>query len=224
MKEIFLTFHGVGEPPPGTAGPERRFWWEENPFLFVLDNISAARSSSPSAVRVTFDDGNMSDIAIALPALERRGLTASFFVCSGRIGTPGYLDAAAIRDLLSAGMRIGSHGMRHVDWRKLNDIELEAEISGARRALEDVCGRNIDEASIPFGSYDGRVLAMLRSEGYRHVYTSDGGMVRRESWLKARNTLDRSWQRKNVLEELSAGDSFARRLRRALVGKYKALR
>ena len=157
----------------------------------------------------------MSDAKVALPALVERGLTASFFVCAGRIGKSNYLDAAAIRDLLGAGMTIGSHGMRHQDWRKLHDAALDTEISSARQLLANICGREIDEVSIPFGSYDRRVLARMRLEAFRHAYTSDGGMVQGDRWLKPRNTLDRSWQTRNPLAELAARDSIPRRMRRA---------
>jgi peptidoglycan/xylan/chitin deacetylase (PgdA/CDA1 family) len=174
-------------------------------------------------VLVTFDDGNASDLEIALPALLARGMTASFFVCAGRVGAPGYLDASAIRQLLSAGMRIGSHGMNHVDWRRIDNSGLQVEVADARHRLEDVCGARIDEVSIPFGAYDRRVLAKLRSEDYRHVYTSGGGTARHDAWLKPRNTLDRSWQETNVLEELAGRESYLGNLRRALGERYKAL-
>jgi peptidoglycan/xylan/chitin deacetylase (PgdA/CDA1 family) len=223
MKEIILNFHGIGEYPPWTDPPERNFWWDETPFLSALDNISAA-ASDPSVVLITFDDGNTSDVKIALPALVKKGMTALFFVCAGRIGLRGYLDVFAIRDLLSAGMRIGSHGMHHLDWRKLDETELDAEITSAKHMLEDVCGRSIDDVSIPFGSYDRRVLTKVRSGRYRHAYTSDGGAARSDSWLKTRNTLDRSWQGKDVLAELTLRDSLVSRVRRALVGRYKAVR
>jgi peptidoglycan/xylan/chitin deacetylase (PgdA/CDA1 family) len=221
MKQIFLNFHGIGAPPPGTDVEERRYWWDEGLFFLALDNIAAAIPASDLAVRITFDDGNMSDAKIALPALVGRGLTASFFVCAGRIGRPNYLDAAAIRDLLSAGMTIGSHGMGHLDWRKLHDAALDTEISDARQVLGDICGREIDEVSIPFGSYDRRVLARVRLEDYRNAYTSDGGTVQGDRWLKPRNTLDRSWQTRNLLAELAARDSITRRMRRVLLNMYK---
>jgi len=224
MREIILNFHGIGEPPTGTERAERRYWLEESFFLSVLDHLSATRWAAGPAARITFDDGNMSDAEIALPALAKRGLTASFFICAGRIGMPGYLDAAAIHDLSSGGMSIGSHGVHHRDWRKLDDTELDEEIAGARRMLEDLGGAAIDEAAIPFGSYDRRVLAKLRLEGYRRAYTSDGGVVRPDSWLKARNTLDRFWQHKNVVDELAARDTLTKRLRRTLACRYKALR
>lgn len=223
MKETFLNFHGIGEYPPWTDVAERNFWWDESPFLSALDCISAATCNS-SAVFITFDDGNASDVTIALPALAKRGMTASFFVCAGRIGIRGYLDVAAIRDLLSAGMRIGNHGMHHRDWRKLNDAALDAEVIGAKKMLEDVCGTVINEVSIPFGSYDHRVLTKIRSENYQYAYTSDGGTVRHDRWLKTRNTLDRSWQWKDTLAELAARDSFVSCVRRAAVRRYKTLR
>lgn len=223
MREIILNFHGIGVPSPPADSAERIFWWDEASFVSALNDLPAV-SRNGLSVRITFDDGNMSDVAIALPALAKRGLTAWFFVCAGRIGMPGYLDNTAIRDLLSAGMSVGSHGMHHRDWRKLNDEELEAEIAGARRRLQDVCGRGIDEVSVPFGSYDRRVLAKLRMEGVRRVFTSDGGTSRRGDWLVPRNTLDRTWQGKNVLDELKTRETFMRRLRRILVGQYKKLR
>jgi peptidoglycan/xylan/chitin deacetylase (PgdA/CDA1 family) len=222
--EVFLNFHGVGVPPPGTDRAERDYWWDERPFLKALDEVSVEMNGRASGIRITFDDGNASDVEIALPALRERNMTATFFVCAGRVGTRGYLDDSAIGELLSAGMRVGSHGMDHVDWRKLDESRLHAEIAGAKHKLEDLCGSRIDEVSIPFGSYDRRVLAKLRSEGYGRVYTSGGGMARRCAWLKPRNTLDRSWQWKKVLEGLAARETPMNRLRRALAERYKSLR
>lgn len=191
--ELILNFHGVGEPPPGTPGNELGYWWDEAPFLEVLDAVVAARDSLGVPVAITFDDGNASDATIAMPALARRGLDASFFVCAGRMGAPGYLDAAAIRDLLAAHMTVGSHGMHHADWTKLDGRGLEREISEARRRLQDVCGRDITQAAIPFGHYDRLVLQRLRTEGFRRVYTSDGGLASPQAWLQPRNTLE-GWQ------------------------------
>lgn len=223
-KEVFLNFHGIGEPPPSTERAERDFWWEERPFLLALDKISAEMSDGPSPIRITFDDGNASDLEIALPALLEREMTASFFVCAGRVGTRGYLDASAVRQLLGAGMGVGSHGMHHVDWRKLDNAKLHVEIVDAKHMLEEICGSSIDEISIPFGSYDRRVLTKLKSAGYRRAYTSGRGTARAGAWLTPRNTLDRSWQWKNVLEELAVREPYLGKLRRALVESYKALR
>ena len=52
--------------------------------------------------------GIASDVEIALPRLVERGLRAEFFVLAGLLGTPDRLDRDGVRELLTAGMSIGS--------------------------------------------------------------------------------------------------------------------
>ena len=224
MKELILNFHGVGEPPSGTEDTDLTYWWDEAPFLSTLDAVVASKQTSNIPIKITFDDGNISDFRFALPALKARGLKASFFVCAGRVGLNGYLCADAIKELLKAGMTIGSHGMHHRDWRQLGSTELYQEVVEAKLILKGVCGCEITEVAIPFGSYDRRILTELRLAGYRRVYNSNGGLARRDSWLKTRNTLDKFRSGRYVIENTIAGDAAAARLRRFLIGSYKRLR
>ena len=100
---------------PATLDPgEDRFWIPVDPFRSILD-ILAGRND----VRITFDDGNASDLDIALGELRDRDLTATFFVIAGRIGAPGSLDEDGMLELARHGMTIGSHGMDHRPWRRL---------------------------------------------------------------------------------------------------------
>ena len=183
---INLTFHGVGKPCRELDAGEAGVWVTRTRFEQMLDAIRGRDD-----VRITFDDGNASDVEHALPALAERGLTASFFIVAGRIGAPGYLEACSIRRLAEAGMTVGSHGMRHRPWRSLNHRELHDEVVTAKLALEDVLERPVTEAACPFGSYDRRVLSALGYAGYHHVFTSDRGPARAGDWLQARNTLRR---------------------------------
>jgi peptidoglycan/xylan/chitin deacetylase (PgdA/CDA1 family) len=181
---INLTFHGIGEPGRALEPGEAAVWVSRARFLSVLDSV-AGRTD----VRITFDDGNASDVAYALPALRARGLRATFFLVAGRLDTPGFVDRAGVRALTDAGMTIGSHGMRHRPWRELGDDELHEELVGAKQLLEEVAERPIDEAGCPFGSYDRRVLRSLRRAGYARVYTSDRGTARPGAWVQARNSV-----------------------------------
>jgi peptidoglycan/xylan/chitin deacetylase (PgdA/CDA1 family) len=183
-RHINLTFHGVGTPPRPLDDGEAGVWVDAERFTALLDAVVGRPD-----VRITFDDGNASDAEIALPALVRRGLTATFFVVAGRLGRPGFLDAAQVGELVAAGMAIGNHGMHHQPWRGLDEAALDEELGAARRTLEDVAGGTVDEAACPFGAYDRRVVAALRRNGYRHVYTSDRGTVAGDPWLQARNTV-----------------------------------
>jgi peptidoglycan/xylan/chitin deacetylase (PgdA/CDA1 family) len=182
---VNLTFHGVGRPSRPFEPGEAKVWIDEDRFHETLD---AARGRPD--VRMTFDDGNRSDVEIALPALLERGMTATFFVLAGRLDAPGFLGGEDVRALVEAGMSVGSHGMHHRDWRRLSDSELDEEVCLARTRLEEVAGAPVTEASIPFGSYDRRVLARIRRDGhFGRLYSSDGGVARDGAWLQPRTSL-----------------------------------
>jgi peptidoglycan/xylan/chitin deacetylase (PgdA/CDA1 family) len=197
-----FTFHGIGEPPAG-AGAERDVWVSRRDFLSALDAICARDEAT-----ISFDDGNASDIAIGLPALAERGVSAHFFVVAERVGAPGYLSGADLRTLRDAGMRIGLHGMRHRPWRGLADSELDEEIDDARRALEAEIGGPVTAAACPFGSYDRRVLGRLRGAGLQRVFSSDGGRAAAGAWLQPRNTLRAGTGAADV-ERIAAGSGAA---------------
>lgn len=183
-RAINLTFHGVGEPQRRLDPGESDVWVSHAQFLALLDSVEGRRE-----VRISFDDGNASDVEHALPALRERGLNATFFVVAGRLGAPGFLDAAGVEELAAAGMTIGCHGMRHRAWRGLDDIALREELIEAKAMLEGVVARPVTQAACPFGSYDRRVLRRLRGSGYHHVYTSDRGTSRSRDFLQARNSI-----------------------------------
>lgn len=179
-----LTFHGVGSPHRQLDPGEADVWIDLPQYLAVLDRV-AGRAD----VKITFDDGNASDLELGLPALLARGLTATFFVVAGRLGASGFLDEADVRTLRDAGMQIGSHGMHHRPWRGLDDRALHEELVEAKAMLENVVGGPVIHAGCPFGAYDRRVLRAARQAGFRHVYTSDRGTARPDAFLQARNSI-----------------------------------
>ncbi len=90
-RAIGLNFHGVGTPARKMETGEAPYWLSKAQFIDTLDRIAAA--PNPGAYVITFDDGNISDHEIALPALVDHGLQATFFVLTGRIGMAGSLEA-----------------------------------------------------------------------------------------------------------------------------------
>ncbi|MFD0582131.1 polysaccharide deacetylase family protein [Dactylosporangium darangshiense] len=148
-------------------------------------------------VRITFDDGNASDVEIGLPRLVERGLTAQFFVLAGEFGKPGRVDIDGVKALHAAGMSVGSHGWAHRDWRRITEEQAQEEIGDANRVIGEVTGTPVTAVAVPFGSYDRIVLGRLRKAGVRRVYTSDGGRAQDDQWLQARNSirhdLDANW-------------------------------
>lgn len=183
LESLTLTFHGVGTPPKGIPETELPYWIDLDAFRRVLDQVCEMQVVD---VMVTFDDGNRSDIEIAARELNDRGLPGLFFPCSGRIGRPGYLDAADLKALVAQGFEIGSHGIAHVPWKGLSTTDLEAEVAQSQMAISAACGRPVTAAALPFGAYDRRALAALRRAEYAAVYSSDPGMSRAGTWFRRR--------------------------------------
>jgi peptidoglycan/xylan/chitin deacetylase (PgdA/CDA1 family) len=220
---LIVGFHGLGPVPDRIDSAEREYWCARDKFTSILDSIDTFSQKIP--IEITFDDGNISDALIALPALADRGLTASFFVCAGRIGIPGYLDSSAMNDIVSAGMEIGSHGWGHLDWRRVDDKTLDLEIDEARKKIAEVVGCAIDKVSIPFGSYDRRVLRRLRRSEIKTAFTSDGGRAPPIGWLLTREIFRRSTWDNTTLTEIAARSSYmSATIRSSVVGLIKRLR
>lgn len=222
--QMILNFHGIGPPHSSIAPGESVFWILREPFTGLLDLVVEARAKTGSTILLTFDDGNMSDAAIALPELAKRQLKATFFICARRIGLPHYLDREALADLQAAGMEVGTHGMDHRDWRSIDETTLDIELRDARKRIEDACGTPVKEVAVPFGSYNRRVLKRIRRERFQCVYTSDRGFARQNAWLKPRNTIDSTWSSGDMKAMLSGRPSTGAQLRSKTLMLYKRLR
>jgi peptidoglycan/xylan/chitin deacetylase (PgdA/CDA1 family) len=122
-------------------------------------------------VAITFDDGSETDRLAAAPILRQAGFHATFFVTSGRLGTPGYLSHAQLKEL-SEGFEIGCHSMTHPYLTDVDENGLQREISDAKLQLEQIIGKPVEHFSCPGGRCDERVLAVARAAGYRTLATS----------------------------------------------------
>ena len=125
-----MLFHGIGTPGRALDPGEAPFWVTKDRFLEILDDLATWPDT-----KISFDDSNVSDLDIALPALQERGLRADFFVIVGRLGQPGSLSADEVRELARQGMTIGSHGLHHRPWRGLDPATTEEEFGRAREQL-----------------------------------------------------------------------------------------
>lgn len=191
-----LCFHGIGTPERPLEKDEAQYWVGVDQFEELLGAIRRYPS-----IRITFDDGNASDAKLALPALLRNNLSATFFVVAARLDQPGSLSSEDVRDLVRAGMAVGSHGLAHRPWRSADDDALRAEMA-ASGLIADAAGVPVREAACPFGSYDRRVLTALRRHGFSRVYTVDEGHAKPGTWLQSRYTI-RSHDTPAVIERLA---------------------
>ncbi len=149
LQQIASAWHGAppaaGEPVSGTGVP----------------------------LRITFDDGGVGAMAAA-EALEARDWRGYFFITTGRIGTPGFLDAGQIRSLAAAGHSIGSHSETHpTRMAALSPEQLREEWTRSVAALEEILGLPVRVASVPGGYYSEEVGRAAAAAGIRWLFTSE---------------------------------------------------
>lgn len=215
---VHLCFHGIGrcarEREPGESG----YWVARDEFLRMLDDVA-----SHGGVALSFDDGNRSDVEVALPALKERGLTATFFPLAGRLLDPLSLASDDLRLLRDEGMTIGNHGWDHVPWRRLSPADAHREFVESRNVLEEAAGAPITTVALPLGQYDRRTLKRLRREGYRTVYSSDRHPARDRAWLSARYSVGAGDDLGSVRRILT-NHAGAREMRNVISSSVKRMR
>ena len=131
------------------------------------------RMPTPSkCVVITFDDGDVSNLAVALPLLSSRGMCAEIFVTADFVGRDGRLNRAQVRELSAAGMAIQSHGRTHRYLADLDARELDAELIDSKLRLEAMTGQPVHALALPGGRGGERERRAALRAGYRQVLNS----------------------------------------------------
>ncbi|EGX54637.1 polysaccharide deacetylase [Streptomyces zinciresistens K42] len=183
-------YHSVSDCPDDpynvTVSParlERQLAWLAGRGLrgvSVRELLAArARGAERGLVGLTFDDGYGDFVTCALPALARRGFTATVFVLPGLLGGENawepigprkpLLDVDDIRRAAAAGMEVASHGLTHLDLTKATEEVLYAEVNDSRDRLAAITGADVDGFCYPYGYLDERAAAAVRRAGYRYA-------------------------------------------------------
>ena len=192
MKQITLLYHDVIEggrhQESGFTDPAAyRYKLERNAFVEHLQAIAkvlqaapitveelAQVSQQPTPFTIGFDDGGVSSATIIAEELGQLGWRGHFFITTDRIGKPGFVSEAQLRDLDAAGHRIGSHTCSHPNpMATCSESQLLDEWSRSIARLADILGHPVDVASIPGGAYGKNVARAAAKAGIRWLFTSE---------------------------------------------------
>ena len=128
-------------------------------------------------VACSFDDGNLGQFERAVPALIAHGMTATFFVTTKWVGTPGYVSWEGLREMKTAGMSIQSHTRSHPFLSELGPEALREELRSSREELDAQLGQVTTSLALPGGdSPRSGLQPILREVGYRIIATSRWGI------------------------------------------------
>jgi peptidoglycan/xylan/chitin deacetylase (PgdA/CDA1 family) len=138
-------------------------------------------------VLITFDDAFESVLTRALPVLKKYGFSAAVFMVSSALGGNAFwdgetsasgnrlLDAGGLKLLMAEGWAIGSHGVSHRDFRRLDGPELAAEAARSKAGLEAALGSEVSWFAYPYGANTPAARRAVAAAGYRIGFATESG-------------------------------------------------
>lgn len=139
----------------------------------LSDLIRQKKKIPPKTVAVTFDDGYLDNYTNAFPILKKYNIPATFFVVINRIGrhlgNDDYMNWQQIKELSDSGLiTIGSHSLNHPNLSEsLSTNDLQREIFGSKKILENALNRKVMLFSYPFGGVSLKARAYVIKAGYK---------------------------------------------------------
>lgn len=184
-----------------------------------------ATEPAARSVVLTFDDGLANHYQLALPALIEQGMCATFFVTTALVGAAGYLTWLQLREMSAAGMIIGSHGHRHIDYTGLPIFAAQSELQRSRDELEEHLGKQATTFSAPYGFLSPAITEAAHNAGFRHIFSSLPWLATREAGVISRLAVyhDMKLAEFAALATRSAWPLIMRRTRNALLHLPKQL-
>src|SRR6478736_4444376 len=160
-----LTYHNIGQVPQGATHPGLYLALDKFRAQLALlarhgyrgvsmdEGLPFLRGERQGRVAIiTFDDGYLDNLELALPALREHGFSATCYLVAERLGQfnawdsellrvrKPLMDLPRIREWLAGGMKIGSHTLTHPHLTQIDPTQMRHEIAGSKAALEDRLG------------------------------------------------------------------------------------
>lgn len=144
----------------------------------LYDALMNGAPLPPRPIILTFDDGYIDHYQYVFPALQRHGMTGTFFVITGRTDSndPAYMSWAQINEMARAGMSMEPHTKYHQSLSERDRDFLIYEMLGSQESITAHTGGKGRMLAYPAGDYDANTLIIARELDYWLAVTTQPGM------------------------------------------------
>ena len=218
----FPYYHHVFEDEREGFTAHLRFMRNHGEFIGIDGAIDMLASEEPIDGRffcISFDDGLRNCLTNALPILSALQAPAALFIATDYVGaspqtTPElcrrFFDGRPVmldfltwddcREMVEAGMTLGSHTASHAHLIDCTREQVEQEMRRSKAAIEEQLGRTCDHFCCPNGQPGVDFLverdpALAEAAGYRSFLTTRRGSVHRRPspYLLERDKMIAAW-------------------------------
>ncbi|MDY2636860.1 MAG: polysaccharide deacetylase family protein [Phascolarctobacterium sp.] len=163
-------------------------------------------------VALSFDDGYKNNHSVALPIMQKYDAKGSFFVINKEMGDKEHMNEAEIKEMLAAGMELGSHTYSHAPLAKIDTKYLVWELDTSRYWLKKKFdGYIVRTLAYPNGSYNKTVIEAAKKYGFYRALTGHIGLNTAATYKAAPMEM----YRVTVTDDGNGLEGFKRRLEQA---------
>lgn len=154
-------------------------WLLNNGFVIVTlkEFFEALKKIIPlkdKTIVLTFDDGWKDHHSTVFPILKKYNLKATFFIIAKSVGSSSYMDWSQILAMEAAGMDMQSHSLTHPKLTAVSRKQAWKEISESKKVLDSRLKRPVTVFAYPYGSYEPKIIQMVKRAGYEGAVTVSG--------------------------------------------------
>ena len=144
----------------------------------VFDSWRGATRLPAKPIVFSFDDGYLSQLRVALPALKARHWPGVLNLEVRNLQPVWGIRPPGVRKLIAAGWEIDAHTLTHPDLTKVDAARLHDEVAGSRAQIRARFHVPVDFFCYPAGRYDATVVAAVQAAGYLGATTTNYGLAK----------------------------------------------